>query len=113
MSHRERTRARMKELLERWRSSGESAAAFCRRQGIAPQKLSYWKRSLGRPSRRAARPARAAHSGFVPVQLVEGPAEAAGGSLEIVLGNGWRVLVREGVSPELLAEVVAALRQAC
>lgn len=103
----------MKALLERWRSSGEPAAAFCRRHGMAPQKLSYWKRTLARPSRRAARPARAAQSGFVPVQLVDGPGEAAGGSVEIVMGNGWRVLVRPGVSRELLAEVVAALRQAC
>ena len=113
MGHRERRRARMRALLEQWRSSGEPAAAFCRRHGIAPQKFSYWKRALSRPSRRVARPARVAPSGFVPVQLVEGPPEAAEGSLEIVTGNGWRVLVRPGVSRELLAAVVAALRQAC
>ena len=119
MSHRERTRARMRALLERWRSSGQSASAFSRRYGITPQKLSYWKCALARPSQRAARPARpartarTARSGFVPVQLVDGPAEGAGGSLEIMTDSGWRVVVRQGVSRELLADVVAALRQAC
>ena len=113
MSHRERTRARMRAVLERWRSSGESGAAFSRRHGIAPQKLSYWKRALAGPSRRAVRPARTAQSDFVPVRLMDGVPEAAGGSVEIVMGNGCRLVVREGVSLELLSVVLAVLRQAC
>jgi hypothetical protein len=36
-------RERMRVLLERWQRRGQSAAAFCRRHGINPPKLSHWK----------------------------------------------------------------------
>lgn len=108
------SRKRMERVLARWGRSGLSAAAFCRREGIKPQKLSYWKRALGFSEpivrrRRAPRPV-----GFVPVQLVDSAdGVATAGGLEIALAGGDRLLVREGVSRELLRDALLVLRERC
>ena len=106
-------RERMRGLLEGWQRSGESAAAFCRRHGIKPQKLSYWKRVLGQAKPLARRRGPAQGLGFVPVRLVGRGEGARLGGLEIVLAGGERVLVGEGASPELLREVLVVLRERC
>jgi len=106
-------RERMREVLRRWRRSGLSAAAFCRREGMAPQTLSYWKRVLG-PAKAVVRRRRAAQPvGFVPVRLVDSADGVAAGGLEIALASGDRLVVREGVTRELLREALLVLRERC
>ena len=107
-------RERMRAVVERWRRSGESAAAFCRRSGIKAQTFAYWKRVLGARGgmarkRRARRPV----PGFVPVRLVGAGADLAPSGVEVVLGSGERVVVGETVSRELLRDVLQALRERC
>lgn len=108
-------RVRMAGLLKEWRASGESAAAFCRRRGLRPQKLSYWKRVLGvsaGPVRRTR--GRGSMAGLVPVRLLAGAGAGVDGRcLEIHLVNGERVLFPEGGSIEALREVVGLLRARC
>jgi len=112
MARIEKRRERMRVLLGRWRRSGESAAAFCRRHDMRPQKLSYWKRVLGEAGPIVKRGGgRRRAPGFVPVRLVGAGAVTSG--LEIVLGSGERVVVGEGVSRELLREVLLTLRERC
>jgi transposase-like protein len=111
MASRAKTRERMRALVARWRRSGESQAAFARRHGIDPQRLSYWKRVLGREQPVADR-GRAVAS-FVPVRLVGLDGAMPSGTIEVVLGAECRLVVREGVSRELLREVLSVLRQAC
>jgi hypothetical protein len=107
-------REQMRRVLARWQRSGESGAAFCRREGIGPQRLWYWKRVLriarpGAGRRRAVAPA-----DLVPVRLVDAASGmAANGGLEITLASGDRLVVREGVSHELLREVLTVLRERC
>jgi hypothetical protein len=104
----------MRAVLEGWRRSGESAAAFCRRHGIKPQKLSYWRRALGLAApvvRRRFAPRRGVD--FVPVRLVGASDGVTAGALEIVLASGDRVVLREGVSRELLREALVILRERC
>jgi hypothetical protein len=104
-------RERMAGLLERWRRSGETGAAFCRRHGIKPQQLSYWKRvleSAGQTVKR--RSPRRRDGGLVPVRLVEA---IGAGALEIHLASGDRLVLHGGSSRELLREVVAVLRERC
>ena len=105
-------RQRMRVLVERWRRSGEPAAAFCRREGVHPQRLSYWKRALGfaGPVIRRRRMPRRAPS-LVPVQVLGGSGTT--GSLEILLASGDRVVLREGVSLELLRNALTVLRERC
>ena len=106
-------RERMREALRRWRRSGLSAAAFCRREGMAAQTLSYWKRALG-PAQTVVRRRRATRPvGFVPVRLVDYAEGVAAGGLEIALASGDRLVVREGVSRELLRDALLVLRERC
>lgn len=106
------TRERMRAVVERWRRSGESAAAFCRRRGLRPQKLSYWKRVLGEAGPIVKRRGGGRRApGFVPVRLLGAGAVTSG--LEIVLVSGERVVVGEGVSRELLGDVLRSLRERC
>ena len=103
-------RERMAGLLEQWRTSGESGAAFCRRHGIKPQKLSYWKRVLG-VSAPASRRGRA--SGLVPIRLLGEVGAASSPVLEIHLGGGDRIVFPQGGSLAVLREVVELLRERC
>ena len=108
MGRKRTNRAGMRAIVERWQRSGMSAAEFCRRQGIDPQRLSYWKRVLdARAQRRRARAV-----SFTPVQVVD--LERVGTAcLEVVLTSGERLTLRPGVSAELLREVLQALRERC
>jgi hypothetical protein len=107
MTRERASRERMRTMVERWQRSGLSGAAFCRREGLQARRLSYWKRVLGvKPGRRVRR------AGLAPVQIVDlGLAAAA--SIDVVLSHGERLVVREGVSPALLREVLSALREQC
>jgi hypothetical protein len=107
-------------LIEECRRSGVSQAAFCRRRGIPPGTLGYWKCILGRESRRNRVPAPAGPERltFLPVEVAlppPPPATATGGPLdepadvEIVLDHGRRVRVRGRVDVHWLGQVVAVL----
>lgn len=72
---------------------------------MTPQKLSYWRRVLG-PGQGPA------PASFVPVHLVDRPAIKVDGSVEIV-SKDWRIIVGDGVSRELLRDILAVLREAC
>ena len=105
MARERASREGMRTTVERWQRSGLSAAGFCRREGIQARRLSYWKRVVGvKPEQRASR------TRMAPVQVVDLGLAA---SIEVVLNGGERVVVREGVSPELLREVLTALRERC
>ena len=111
-------------LVEECGRSGLSQAEFCRRRGIAKGTLSFWKSVLARRVGPGAHPAKAGLAGspsrpaFVPVQVVgprpsgapgdAGPPRAAD-ALEIVLGGGRLVRVREGVDAQWLGQVVGTL----
>lgn len=114
MANRDSRRERMRGVLKRWQRSGQSAAAFCRQEGIEPQKLSYWKRVLGLAGPVVRRRV-AARRGveFVPVRLVGTGEGVRTGAIEVVLAGGERVVVGEGASRELLREVLAMLRERC
>jgi hypothetical protein len=109
-------REEMAGVLNELRVSGESAAAFGRRRGIKPQKLSYWKRVLGGPAgprrpRRGGRRMAAAASRFVPVELLASGVDMA--ALEIHLPSGERIVFPSGGSLATLRGVVSVLRERC
>jgi hypothetical protein len=109
-------------LLEACQRSGLSQAAFCRRRGIPPGTLGYWKcilaREAGRTRVPAPAPAGPERLRFLPVAVAlpppvratapgEPPSESA--EVEIVLAHGRRVHVRGPVDAQWLGQVVAAL----
>lgn len=103
-----------RELVECWRSSGLSGAAFCRRHGIRAQRLHYWRERLGYPLRACGRPGASlpmvpgvpSSAGFVQVVMDRSAAPSAG--IEVVVGQA-RIRVAPGFDGQLLAEVVRAL----
>ena len=82
--------------LAAWRSSGQSAAAFCRSQGLAYAQFVYWQRKLSDET-----------SAWVPVR-VDGPAATTTSMLALEWG------LRNGVSLRVtglgVADVVALVR---
>jgi len=90
-------------VVERWRSSGLSAAAFARQQGVSTHRLLYWSKQL--PVGSSGRPV-----GFVAVPM---PSSQAGSAAMIELEvGGVKVRVREELAPERIAQLCAALRAA-
>lgn len=86
-------------LVRQWAASGEGQAAFARRHGVHPRTFWGWCR------RRDPVPA------FVPVTIVA-PTPAPV-TVTIVWPTGERIEVQGAESGVLLAQAVAALRQAC
>lgn len=100
-------------LVEAWRSSGLSVAAFCRQHQLRAQRLNYWRERLGYPVRVVSdrhRPMAASPpttDGFV--QVVVGPAAPTPTShVDIVVG-GAAVRVQPGFDAGLLREVVRVM----
>ena len=104
-------------LVEAWRLSGLSGAAFCRERQLRPQRLHYWRERLGYPIKvtgtgtgktcAASEVRPSVSDGFVQV-VVREPATPVITHVEIVVG-GVIMRVSPGFDAELLREVVAAL----
>ena len=89
------TRAEGYALVDSWKLSGQSLAAFCRARGVAAWKLAYWRSVTGRPS---------SDSDFVQLE-----AAAPGRGLELHLRGGLRIAIEAGFDPVVLRAVVEAL----
>lgn len=105
--------------------SGLSQAAFCRRRGIRPGTLAFWKYTLKHaaaagPRRAATKPPPPTGPAFLPVRVVptpgppvlgpSGPPTEAG-LIEIVLAPARVVRVRGRVDLAWLGQLVRALER--
>jgi hypothetical protein len=101
------TAAEARAVLAAQAESGQSVAAFARRQGLTPWRLYDWQRRL-RQDETSVGPS------FLPVRIVPsrgtvaGPVDAASG-IEIVLGGGRRIRVGATFDPAVLTRVLAVL----
>lgn len=100
-------------LVEAWRVSGLSGAAFCRQRNLRAQRLHYWRERLGYPIKVVGEPVRVpvarppTPDGFV--QVVVSPSMPTPTThVDIVVGDAM-VRVRPGFDPALLREVVRAM----
>ncbi len=101
-------------LVEAWRGSGLTGAAYCRANTIRAQRLHYWRERLGYPikvvgERQAVRirqPPSAPATGFVQVVVDTTPSSTA---VAIIVG-GATIRVQPGFDIDLLRSIVAALR---
>ena len=100
------TRDVWEQRVKRWRKSGLSADEFAAREGIKSRQLVWWRWKLGASPSAAMAPAPLR---FLPVQVVDAPADTGGSAvaLEIALPNGRVVRVPEGFDAEMLARVLA------
>lgn len=95
--------------LAAWRGSGLSMAEHCRRRGIRPKRLYWWKRRLEAGGRLETIDSEA------PLRWVEAAITSAGTSaaVAVVLRGGDRIEVERPSEVEAawLARVVACLRR--
>ena len=84
---------------DEWSRSGMSGEAFGRSKGIAPQRLSYWKKRLAKKKRELA---------FVPVK-VAATRVVVSARMEIER-DGVVFRVREDLGAEQISRIVTALR---
>ena len=115
-------------LIDEWRQSGLGLSAFCKQRGLSRGTMQNWvyKPALklavedARRASRARRDAPVARAeppalppAFLPVRLAAVIAPPTGPknhtAIEVVLGEGRRIVVSPGFDPETLRQVVAAL----
>jgi hypothetical protein len=119
------------EVIRRYRLSGLTQPEFCRESDVSLHSLRWWLRqprakkamdALRHAKDRKARPepqapARTGVARFLPVRIVETPADReidgppAGSppSIQVLLGSGRRIAVGPGFDPDVLRRVVLAL----
>jgi hypothetical protein len=86
-------------LIDRWKGSGQSVAAFCAANRVSPATFYSWRKRLATRGRDTAAPAPT----FAPVRVVPGP------TAEVILPNGLVVRVPAATDPAAVARLVAAL----
>lgn len=113
---RARRETHWRRVLDRCRASGLTRSAFCQREGIDANALTWWVRVLRerdearRPAADPKRDRRARPlAAFVPVRVIEAVPAANGASVEVVTRGGRVVRLSAGFDPGLLQRVVAAL----
>lgn len=88
-------------VVEAWRASEISVAAFARRYGLSPRRITRWAKRLDEDSSAVRfHPVRVVTSTAMPTPLGDSP------SIEIVLEGGLRVRVPAGVDPSELRQVL-------
>lgn len=75
--------------IQVWQSSGMSQSAYCREQGLCPQKFSYWKRKSLTPTGIAPKQV---SSGFTRIQVDENSAPDTAFELAVQFPDGTRLL---------------------
>lgn len=86
-------------VVDAWRASGETLAAFCRQHGVAPARVSRWAKQLRRP----------APVQFHPVHLRATTAPESRQSFEVELPDGTNIHVPSGFELADLQRILAAL----
>jgi len=100
----EQKRSYWKQQIEQWQQTGLSQAEYCRRNNLKHHQLVYWKRRCLKTETEVS---------FVPVQLealLDIPAPADQASLTVIIDNQFKVEIVAGFDPQLLRQVLTALR---
>ena len=91
-----------RDLIARWRASGQTVAAFCAAHRVSQATFYSWRKRLTTRGAGPTRPALPALA-FAPVRVVPDP------SAEVILPTGLVVRVPVGADPAAIARLVAAL----
>ena len=102
-------------ILERFRKSGLSQAAFSRRDGVGVTTLQYWLRKQRDGRLPAARPAEPSSppKQLVPVKIVDTPFASTEVVIELELARGGTLRFRGDVAPDIVARYATALGHRC
>jgi hypothetical protein len=91
-----------RDLIDRWKASGQSVAAFCAAHHVSPATLYAWRKRLAAPRSRTVAPS----PGFAAVPVIPDP------MAEVSLPSGLVVRVPVSTDPATVARLVLALRGA-
>lgn len=87
IKYQRRTREQWQQIIEQFRSSGQSGAAFCKAQAIPYASFCHWKQTLLAEPAVASTPT---DGGFVDLQSLIGR------------DGGWKIVLRLGADIELV-----------
>jgi hypothetical protein len=100
----EQKRSYWKQQIEQWQQTGLTQAEYCRRNNLKHHQLVYWKKRYLKTQSDVS---------FAAIQLedlLDIPAPADQASLTVVIDNSLKVEVTEGFDPQLLRQLIVALR---
>lgn len=103
-----RSEEQWREIVGRWRGSGESAREFAAREGVVSGTLSWWGNRLKTDAPRRARDAKQA---FAPLRVTSSSSLSVAGRVEVVTPSGLVVRVSGAVSEVELVAVLRAVQQ--
>ncbi len=90
--------------------SGMSIREFCRQRRLKESRFYWWQRKL-KAGRQARMRKPGNNRGAASFALVSDEAGMTDAGIELVLGDGRRLRIRQGVDEETLRAVLAALEQ--
>ena len=94
--------------LARWKESGLSQAAYCRRHHLKVHQMVYWKKKFADPTPKAT-------PQFVRLDLepvMNRPTPSTPTTLRLVVGDFFTIEVGKGFDPATLEQLLATLRKA-
>jgi len=89
--------------------SGMSIREFCRQRRLKESQFYWWQRRLKAGREERGRRQRSVGSNHASFALVSDEAGATDAGIELVLGDGRHLRIRQGVKEETLRAVLAAL----
>lgn len=101
-------------IVARQEQSGLTQAAFCRREGLKKNALSWWARELRKrdgdraPTKVSHRP-KAKRASFIPVRVIQTAPRNGTSPVEVLTRSGHVVRLQPDFDPATLRKVVAAL----
>ena len=96
--------------IEQQRISGLTIRAFCSGHSLPEASFYFWRQEIARRDHEAASPAPTPPA-FVPIAVIDAPADRNETPIDIRLAEGHRVRVRSGCDRDLLADVLSILRR--
>ena len=92
--------------------SGISIREFCRRHRLRESQFYWWQHKLRAPRQAGTLPKAGDHRRPASFALVRDQAGETDAGIELVLGDGRRLRIRQGVDEATLRSVLAALEPA-
>jgi len=89
------------EHIARWKASGLKQTDYCRQNNIPPTTFYTWCRKKN---------TRSSGSSFIEVKLKSGL--TGENKIELLIGNGISLRMREGISPEIIRGIISGLKGA-
>ena len=90
--------------IDSWQETGLTQAEYCRRHNLKHHQLVYWKKRFSKTQTGVS---------FVPLKLedlLDIPAQPDRAPLCLIIDNHCKVEIRAGFDPQLLRQLIVALR---